>query len=106
MCDISIEAKLSHNLITFFLALSYFRIFSSKSISHLSSPFSICTSDNFQVPETVITHRNRISRKAAAAIAAERNRLSTVDVLGGGARDTDYLVDSDMMVVYNERTAL
>ena len=52
-----------------------------------------------------MTHRNRISRKAAAAIAAERNRQSSVDVLGG-ARDTDYLVESDMMVVYNERTAL
>ena len=61
--------------------------------------------ENFPAPETVVTHRNRISRKAAAAIAAERNRQSTVDVLGG-ARDTDYLVDSEMMVVYNERTAL
>ena len=61
--------------------------------------------ESFNVPETVVTHRNRISRKAAAAIAAERNRQSSVDVLGG-ARDTDYLVDSDMMVVYNERTAL
>ena len=61
--------------------------------------------DYSQVPDTVVTHRNRISRKAAAAIAAERNRQSSVDVLGG-ARDTDYLVESDMMVVYNERTAL
>ena len=67
--------------------------------------FSLSSLESFRVPETVVTHRNRISRKAAAAIAAERNRQSTVDVLGG-ARDTDYLVESDMMVVYNERTAL
>ena len=46
------------------------------------------------------TRRNRMKNSTAAAIAAQKNRTTSV------FDDTDMLIDNDAVVVYDERTAL